>query len=135
MGRALKAEPSRPPRTCCNQGFIQGADHVISSRTVCPSFLPREEIMLGTCAHLWDPPSPSPKKHQGQLVPGSRGGRFQTEGLCLVGTCETLSLISCPATDFLDALGLPGFLISTQMEQGLTILLGAVPDGCSSVGC
>lgn len=31
------------------------------SRTACPSFLlllVREEKMLGTCAHLWDPTSP-----------------------------------------------------------------------------
>lgn len=42
------------------QGFIQEAEQVMS-RTACPSFLlllVREEKMLGTCAHLWDPTSP-----------------------------------------------------------------------------
>lgn len=91
------------------------------SRTACPSFLlllVREEKMLGTCASLWDPTSPTAiaGTTPGQLVPGNRGGRFWTEGFgkgCLVGKWEGLSLISCPATDFLDDLGLPGSFIST----------------------
>lgn len=91
------------------------------SRTACPSFLlllVREEKMLGTCAHLWDPTSPISiaGTTPGQLAIEEEG--FWTEGFgkgCFVATWEGLSLISCPDTDFLDDLGLPGSFISTFM--------------------
>lgn len=37
---------------------------------IIPLLLFREEIMLGTYAHLWDPPSPAPQHGQ---APGSVG--------------------------------------------------------------
>lgn len=73
--------------------------------------------MLGTCAPYL-PHLLSMDKHQ-DLVPGNKGERFWTEGFgkgCLVGACEGLSLISCPATDFLGDLGLPVSLISRYMN-------------------